>query len=68
MPADDLHRLQAAVLADPRLQQRLLAVPDRRQFLTALVQLAGEQGLEVAAEEVESAIAERRRAWYSTWI
>ena len=68
MPTDHLDRLRAAVLADPRLQQRLLAISDRRQFVAVLVQLAGEQGLEVAAEEVESAIADRRHAWYSTWI
>ena len=68
MPADDLARLQAAVLADPRLQQRLLAIPDRRQFVAAVVRLAGEQELQVSAEEVEHALAERRRGWYSRWI
>ena len=68
MAADDLARLRADVLDDPGLQQRLLAVADRRQFVALVVGLAGERGLDVAAQDVDDAIAEGRRAWYSTWI
>ncbi len=68
MPAEDLSRLQAEVLSDPELQQRLLAVPDRRRFVSLVVALAGERGLDVAAGEVDDALAGSRRSWYSTWI
>lgn len=68
MPTEDLDRLHAAVLDDPQLQRRLLAVPDRRAFVASVVAVAGELGLDVVAAEVEDAIVQRRRAWYSTWI
>ena len=68
MPTEDLDRLRAAVLADPQLQQRLLAVRDRRAFVASVVAVAGELGLDVVAGDVEDALLQRRRAWYSTWI
>jgi hypothetical protein len=68
VPAEDLARLRAHVLSDPQLQHRLLAVPDRRQFVALVLSLAAERGLDIGAEDVEGAIVESRRAWYSTWI
>ncbi len=68
MPAEDLARLRAVVLADPELQRRLIAVPDRRDFVTSVVTLARERGLAVDAGDVEKALSESRRTWYATWI
>lgn len=68
MPADDLARLRAVVLADTELQRRLLAVPDRRDFVASVVGLARDRGLSVDADDVEEAIADSRRRWYAAWI
>lgn len=68
MPADDLARLRDLVFADPALQRRLLATTDRQEFVARVVALAAERGLDLTKREVDDALTERRREWYSRWI
>lgn len=68
MPADDLARLRQIVLADPDLQRRLLAAAGRRQFVALVVGLAADRGLDVSDRDIDDAITESRRGWYSRWI
>lgn len=67
MPADDLARLREIVLADPDLQRRLLAA-GRREFVALVVGLAADRGLDVSDRDIDEAVTESRRAWYSRWI
>lgn len=68
MPADDLARLREMVLADPDLQRRLLGASGRREFAALVVSLAAERGLDVSDRDVDDAVTEGRRGWYSRWI
>jgi hypothetical protein len=68
VPADDLARLRELVLADPALQRRLLATAGRQEFVARVVALAAERGLDLKNREVDDALTERRREWYSRWI
>ena len=68
MPAAALARFHEEVLADPDLQRRLLAEPDRRAFVALVVQLAHERGCEVEADDVEEGLLEARRTWLERWI
>jgi hypothetical protein len=67
--ADGLARFRSIVLADPALQCRLLAVPDRAGFVDLVVRLAAEAGIDVHPADVDDALSASRRAWYSSpWI
>lgn len=68
MTAEDLARLREVVLADPDLQRRLLAAAGRREFAALVVGLAADRGLEVSDGDVDDALTESRRQWYSRWI
>jgi len=68
MSAEGWSGFRAAVYADPALQARLLAAPDRRAFVDLVVTLAAARHLEVSAREVGEVISESRRAWYARWI
>ena len=68
MPAEDLARLREVVLADPDLQRRLLTAAGRRQFVALVVGLAADRGLDVSDRDVDDAVTESRRGWYSRWI
>ncbi|HEX9994319.1 MAG TPA: Nif11 family protein [Acidimicrobiales bacterium] len=68
MGGDGLERLTAAVLADPALQQRLLAVPERPAFVAEVVAVAAERGLDVTPADVEAALVAARRAWLERWV
>lgn len=68
MGVDGLDRLVATVLADPALQERLLAVPERPAFVAEVVAVAAERDLDVTAADVEAALAAARRAWLERWV
>ncbi len=68
MGGDPWDELRRHVLAGPAFQQRLLATHGRAAFTAALVQLAGELGLELGAEEVGAELADARSRWWSQWI
>ena len=50
------------------MQQALLAVPDRSAFTDLVVDMAGQRGWPVTAEDVESALRMARRAWLERWV
>lgn len=67
--ADGLARFRSIVLADPDLQGRLLAVPDRVGFVELVVRLAAKAGIDVRPADVDDALSASRRARYSLpWI
>ena len=68
MAGADLDRVRAAVLADPGLQARLLAVPERATFVAAVVDLGAELGLAVEPGDVEAALVAARRSWLERWV
>lgn len=63
-----MERLVDAVLGDPGLWRRLLAVPERAAFVAEVVAVAGERGIEVTGPDVEAAIAAARRTWLQRWV
>jgi [ribosomal protein S5]-alanine N-acetyltransferase len=64
---DNVARLQAAVLGDPSLEQRLRTIDDWDAFVTEALAIAAKLGIALTAAELE---AERRRAqiaWLARW-
>jgi hypothetical protein len=69
MARDDFERLRAAVLADDALQTRLREPGDgTRGFVDRVITLGAEQDLDLAAADVDAAIAQSRRAWIERWL
>ncbi|MGI8808140.1 MAG: hypothetical protein ACR2KK_09925 [Acidimicrobiales bacterium] len=66
--SDGLERFRVVVLADTDLQNALLAVADRREFVARVVEEARAQSCAVTPEEVEEALRTSWRAWNERWI
>jgi hypothetical protein len=64
----DLDALRSRVLADPALQERLLAEPDRARFVALVREVARADGLEVTEAEVEEALGAARRHHRDRWV
>jgi hypothetical protein len=56
-------RCRRLVLEDPALERRLREIPDWPSFTTALVELAGEHGIELTPEQVEAERGPALLAW-----
>lgn len=65
---DGLRRLFDEVLAQPALQERLLALQDRQAFVAEVVAVAQARGLSVRAGDVEAAMQANQRAWFERRI
>lgn len=59
---------RAVVLADCDMQRRLRDVKDREEFVQVVVELAGQAGFMITAEDVDGATRDGRRAWIERWI
>ena len=68
MSAEAWAGFRRAVLADPALQQDLLAVPEPDPFCALVVERARGLGLDVERDDVEDALRSARRAWIERWI
>jgi hypothetical protein len=62
-----MNALRARVHADFDLAQRLARVEPER-FASALIEVAGELGIEVSAQDVEAAIMRGRVEWMQRWL
>ena len=60
--------LRHLVATDSELRDRLLAVSDRDAFVTAVVNVAAERGLQVTADDVADALGSARRRWLERWV
>lgn len=63
-PFDQFREL---VFEDRELQQKLLAIPDRRDFVQMAVALGREHGFPLDADHVESALRRGRESWNRRW-
>ncbi len=64
---DGMNALRARVHADFALAQRLARVEPER-FASALVEAAGELGIDVSAQDVEAAVMRGRVEWMQRWL
>lgn len=67
MPSDPIEHLRRIALDDPALLARLQNTPPDN-FASALLELAGEEGLCLSVEEIAEALRRSRRAWIESQI
>lgn len=56
-----------AVLGDAALRDELLRAPDEAALFALVRQRAGERGIAITEEELNSAVAANRRSWLERW-
>jgi hypothetical protein len=64
---DGMNALRARVHEDFVLAQRLARVGPER-FASALIEAAGELGIDVSAQDVEAAVLRGRVEWMQRWL
>ncbi len=67
-PCEDLERFVQLVLAERDLLDQLRATAELESFAALAVRLGREWGCDFTAEEVRSAVRERRRVWLERGI
>jgi hypothetical protein len=68
MSADAFARFQDAVLADPALQDELLAIDDADTFAARVVTIAAERSIAVDEDDVLGALLAGDRRWIEHWL
>jgi predicted ribosomally synthesized peptide with nif11-like leader len=68
MSQENFERFRQIVLEDLSLQERLRAIEEREPFVSRVVEMGAECGIEFTAEDVREAIRANRRAWIERWI
>jgi len=69
MSAEHFEILRSAVFTDEALQSRLREpATSADAFVARVVAVSAERGLDVAAADVEAAMAEGRRSWLERWL
>jgi predicted MarR family transcription regulator len=63
-----LQQFRAIVLGDAALQQELRRCSDRSRFVALVCERANARGCEIAAAEVEAALAAAAKAWFTRWV
>ena len=63
-----IERLQLCVLGDHDLQERLRVISDHDDFVSAVLEVAGELGLDLTADELEMEMNTAQRAWFLRWM
>lgn len=63
-----IDRLRQCVLRDHDLQERLRVVTGHDDFVTAVLELAREHGLDLTADEIEEEMSIAQRAWVLRWL
>lgn len=63
-----LDRFRRRVIADPRLQQELLAEDDPHRFAVRVVALAAVEGIDVDVDVVDPALREARDRRLQRWL
>ena len=56
------------VLNDAALRNELLQVPDLPALMARVQMLAGERGIELSHQELETVVNANRRSWLERWI
>lgn len=65
---DAMERLQARVLEDPELCQRLLAITDHHVFAQAVAAVAEGSHLPIEPDDIDHALMAARRRWLERWV
>lgn len=68
MSSEAFEAFRRAVLADPALQDDLLATEGRREFVTRATERAYALGFEVTSDDVEAALGSARGDWNRRWV
>jgi EAL domain-containing protein (putative c-di-GMP-specific phosphodiesterase class I) len=63
-----LDELRRVVVDDPVLRNRLLRATDRQAFIAAVLEVAHERGIEVAADDVTAGLDDARRRRLERWV
>ncbi len=67
MSYESLEQFRHLVLHDSALQAQLREAPDKPAFIERMLRLGTERGYTFTAEEIETALANARRAWTQRW-
>lgn len=68
MSSEGLAAFSELVVADPRLQDELLATEAHDRFVELVVSRAQAAGCAVRPDDVEEALQARRAAWLARWL
>lgn len=68
MQSEEFEKLRVIVLQNAELQIELQNISDRDEFISRVVQIAEEFGLDLNSEGIVNAIQENRRTWIERWI
>lgn len=68
MPDKDLHKFREVLFADTALQETLWNIDDNARFTEVIMVEASKLGLEVTADDMESAVRAGNRRWIERWI
>lgn len=63
-----IERLRQCVLGDDSLQERLRAIGDHDEFVSAALELARELDLDLTADELDMEMNNAQRAWLLRWM
>lgn len=68
MHEEKLSEFRGIVFSDLSLQNKLLEIEDRQEFVRLIVESGRERGCEFTVEEVENALRDGRRVWIERWL
>lgn len=63
-----IDRLRQCVLGDHDLQERLRVISGQGDFVTAVLEVARDHGLELTVDELEEEMSIAQRAWVLRWL
>lgn len=66
--AQNLERFGELVLVDSALHDQLRAASGEAAFIELAIRLAAERGCELTASTLQTAINQKRRAWFERWL
>lgn len=68
MANGDFEKFRNRVLCDAALQNELITIDDRDEFVTRVVELGRLHSFKFEREDVVQAMRDARRAWIEKWI
>jgi len=63
-----IQQLRKLVLSDPDQQERLRVIADHDAFVSAVLEVAKEHGIDLTSHELEQEMNTAHRAWLLRWL
>jgi hypothetical protein len=64
----EFEQFRMEVLRDPALQQRLIGLGSRKEFVKRVVETGAERGFEFTGADVEAAMQASHAEWVLRWV